>query len=95
MGVVPAGPIHQPGGVVGIIGHGEGAIAFPALAQAALVVSQNIEMPRQRTGEAGFGTAQVPARAADQEQGGAGALALVKEGMASQIGKRQSGPLVL
>lgn len=81
MRIGPADFVHQPGGIVGIIGHGEGLIAFPALAQAALVVSQKVEMPDQRTGKPGFR----PRRSPDQEQELANALSLIKKGWSPRL----------
>jgi hypothetical protein len=92
MRIRPAELFHQPGGIVGIIGHGEGSIALPALAQAALVVSQKVEMLSQGAAKPGFRPAKVSAGAPDQEQGGACALALIKEGMAPDFGEWHGGP---
>ena len=92
MRVRPAELFHQPGGIVGIIGHGEGTSALPALAQAALVVSQDVEMLRQRSAKLGFRPAKVSAGASDQEQRCACALALIKEGMAPDFGEWHGGP---
>jgi hypothetical protein len=87
MRIRPAELFHQCGRIVGIVGHGEGAITLPALAQTALVIGQDLEVTGQRAAKPGFRPPQVAAGAPDQQQGEAGTLTVIKEGVTLNFGK--------